>query len=101
MYITDENQHVLKHFQNTIIFENNCYIAKLPKKKVNDLLPDNHTVAKKRLDYLRKQLIKNKSLFTNYDEVIKQYVKEGIVEYVENNDNKSHRDKCIISPTGL
>ena len=79
---------MLKHFQNTIKFENNRYIAKFPIKKVNDLLPDNYTVAKKRLDYLQKQLTKNKSLFTDYDKVIKQYLKEGIVEYVENNDNK-------------
>ena len=38
---------MLKNFQNTIKFENNRNIAKLPIKKVNDLLPDNYIVAKK------------------------------------------------------
>ena len=43
----------------------------------------------------------NKNLFTDYDKVIKQNLIKGIVEYVENNDNKSHLEKCIISHTGL
>ena len=30
----------------------------------------------------------NKNLFTDYDKVVKQYLIRGIVEYVENNDNK-------------
>ena len=83
---------MLKNFQNTIEFKNNRFVAKLPIKKMNELLPDNYTVANKRLDYLQKQLTKNKNLFTDYDKVIKQYLKKGIVEYVENNDNKTtHR----------
>ena len=89
LHLTDENQHVLKNFQNTIEFKNNRYVAKLPIKKMNELLPDNYTVAKKRLDYLQKQLTKNKNLFTDYDKVIKQYLEEGIVEFVENNNNKT------------
>ena len=56
---------------------------------MNELLPDNYTVAKKRLDYLQKQLTKNKNLFNDYDKVIKQYLEEGIVEFVENNNNKT------------
>ena len=89
LHLTDENQHVLKNFQNTIEFKNNRYVTKLPIKKMNKLLPDNYTVAKKRLDYLEKQLTKNKNLFTDYNKVIKQYLEEGIVEFVENNNNKT------------
>ena len=100
LYIIDENQHVLKTFQNTIKFENNRYIAKIPIKKVNDLIPDNYTVAKKRLNYLQKQLTKNKSLFTDYDKVIKQYLKEGIVEYVQNNYNKVTPGQVHFLPYG-
>ena len=33
----------------------NRYIAILSIKKMNELLPDNYTVAKKHLDYLQKQ----------------------------------------------
>ena len=47
-----------KNLKNTIEFNNNRYIAKLPTKKMNELPPDNHTVARKRLDYLEKQLTK-------------------------------------------
>ena len=47
-----------KLLKNTIEFNNNRYIAKLPIKKMNELPPDNHTVARKRLDYLEKQLTK-------------------------------------------
>ena len=36
------------------IFKNR-YIAKLPIKKMNELLPDKYTVPKKHLDYLQKQ----------------------------------------------
>ena len=35
-------------------------------------------------EYLEKQLTNNKNLFTDYDKVIKQYLKEGIVEYIKN-----------------
>ena len=56
---------MLKNFQNTIEFKNNRFVAKLPIKKMNELLPDNYTVANKRLDYLQKQLTKNKNLFTD------------------------------------
>ena len=38
-------------------------------------------------EYLEKQLTNKKNLFTHYDKVIKQYFKEGIVEYI-NNINK-------------
>ena len=51
-----------------------------PNKENNELLPDNYTKASKHLDYLQKQLTKNKNLFTDYDKVIKQYLKEGIVK---------------------
>ena len=101
LHLIDENQHMLKNSQNTIEFKNHCYVAKLPTKRMNELLPDNYTVARKRLDYLEKQLTKNKDLFTDYDKIIKEYLKEGIVEYVENNNNKPHPDKCIISPKEL
>ena len=47
-----------KNLKNTIEFNNNRYIAKLPIKKMNELPPDNHTIARKRLDYLEKQLTK-------------------------------------------
>ena len=101
LYIIDKNQHVLKNFKNTIKFENNRYTAKLPIEKVNDLLPDNYTVAKKCLDYLQKQLTKNESLFTDYDMVIKQYLKKGIVKYVENNGNKITPGQVHYLLTGL
>ena len=69
---------------------------------MNELLPDNYTVANKHLDYLQKQLTKNKNLFTDYDKVIKQYLKKGIVEYVENNDNKTtHRQVHCLPPQSL
>ena len=45
-------------------------------------------MAKKRLDYLQKQLTKNQSLFTDRDKAIEKYLKEGIVEDVENNNSK-------------
>ena len=55
---------------------------------MNKLLSDKYILAKKRLDYLQKQLTKNKNLFTDYEKVIKQYLKERMVEYAENNDHK-------------
>ena len=42
---------------------------------------NNYTVAKKRSDYLQKQLTKSKNLIFDYDKVVKQCLKEGIVEY--------------------
>ena len=59
LHLKDENQCVLKKFQNTIVIllslYSNRYIAKLSIKKMNELLPDNYTVAKKHFDYLQKQ----------------------------------------------
>ena len=42
LHLIDENQHMLKNFQNTIEFKNHCYVVKLPIKRMNELLPDNY-----------------------------------------------------------
>ena len=68
----------LKKLLNTIEFKNNRYIAKLSINRMNELLPYNYTVPRKRLDYLQKQLTKKKNLFTDYHKVIKQYLNERI-----------------------
>ena len=98
-FLKSEDDYVVKNFKNSIEFKNNRYITKLPiKKDMKEILPDNYTVAKKRLGYLQKQFDKNKTLFNDYDEIIKQYLNEGIVEQVDQDSDKTTPGKVHYMP---
>ena len=69
-------------------FNGNRYVTKLPFKPYKGTLPDNYYVSKNRLFSFKNKLEKNPKLRDDYAEVIENYIKEGIVEKV--NDVESY-----------
>ena len=89
MFLKDDRKHDFEDFEKDIQFKNNPYVTKLPIRKSDDILSDNYVLANNRLINLEKQLDRNKKRFSDYDKVIQDYVKEGILERTDHIDNNT------------
>ena len=78
----DEHLSIIEHFSENIGYHDNRYCVKLPFKEIKEAIPDNFILAKNRLRYLKKRLDKNPDVLNTYDEIIKDYLTQGIVEKV-------------------
>ena len=67
-------------------FENNRYCVNLPFTNHSEVLPDNFNVARSRLTSLKRKLNSNPTLLHEYDQIMKDYLKDNIIE--EANGNK-------------
>ena len=85
----DDHKQVFEDFEKDIQFKNNRYITKLPIRKTDKILPDNYILANNWLINLEKQLDRNKKHFADYDKIIQDYIKEGIVERIDHFDNST------------
>ena len=74
---------VYEEFQERITFENNKYEVDLPWKVPHPPLPDNYDLSVKRLSNLLKCLHQDPEVFREYDSVIREQLRKGIVEVVE------------------
>ncbi len=63
-----------------IKFDGKHYEVKLPFREEHPLLPDNHTGSVKRLNSLISRLNTNPNLLQEYDNIIQDQVKSGVVE---------------------
>lgn len=72
-----------EEFEEKINFENNRYEVHLPWKVPHPILPDNYELSMKRLSNLLKRLNQDPEVLKEYDSVIKEQLKNGIVEVVE------------------
>ena len=89
MFLKDDHKHDFQDFEKDIQFKNNPYDTKLPIRKSDDILSDNYILANNRVINLEKQLDRNKKRFSYYDKVIRDYIKEGIVERIGHVDNNT------------
>ena len=89
MFPKDDLKQVVKDFKKNIQFKDNRYITKLLIRKTDEILPDNYILANNRLINLEKQLDRNKKRFADYDKIIQDYIKEGIVERIDHFDNNT------------
>ena len=74
---------VYEEFQERITFENNKYEVDLPWKVPHPPLPDNYDLSVKRLTNLLKRLHQDPEVLREYDSVIREQLRKGIVEVVE------------------
>ena len=74
---------VVNDFEQNLQFDGESCVIKLPIKSHHEFLPDNHQNSVNRLKSLMAKLQKNTSLLTEYDKIIKSYIKEGIVKTVQ------------------
>ena len=73
---------IIEHFSENIGYYDNRYCVKLPFKEIKEAIPDNFISAKNRLQYLKKCLDQNPDFLNTCDEIIKDYLTQGIAEKV-------------------
>ena len=84
-------QSVYDKFTQQISFKNGRYTVSLPWKESMPCLPDNYMLCCKRLTGLLKRLNQNPQLLLQYDGVIRDQIKQGIVEVVPNPQDSEGR----------
>ena len=80
--VRQPDQCVLTEFEEKIKLKNGRYQVSLPWKDVHSPLPDNYQLALKRLRGLRHRLLQQPALLKEYDAIIQDQVKQGIVEVI-------------------
>lgn len=80
--VKQPEQDVLTEFEQKIKLKNGRYQVSLPWKEVHPPLPDNHQLALKRLRGLQHRLQQQPALLKEYDAIIEDQVKQGVVEVV-------------------
>ena len=69
-----------------VSFNNGRYCVRLPWKSPCVMLPDNFDLSQKRLFNLLKRLRQTPHILTQYDEIIQEQIRRGIVEVVDPSD---------------
>ena len=67
-------------------FENNQYCVNLHFKNHSEVLTANFNVARSRFTSLKRKLKSNPTLLHEYDQIIKDYLKNNIIEEVNENE---------------
>ena len=80
--IKQPDQCVLTEFEEKIKLKNGRYQVLLPWKDVHPPLPDNYQLALKRLRGLQHRLLQQPVLLKEYDAIIQDQVKQGVVEVI-------------------
>ena len=80
--ITKNEETVYQRFSDDIKFVDGRYVVNLPWKEEHPVLPDNYGLCRRRLDLLFKKLDNNSDLLREYDAIIKDQEKRGIIERV-------------------
>ena len=82
--IVDGENSVYDKFVESVSFQDGRYCVSLPWKTPRPMLPDNFELSQRRLFNLLKRLRQTPHVLTQYDAVIREQIKSGIVEIVEN-----------------
>ena len=73
---------IIENFSENTGYNDNRYCVKLSFKEIKEAIPDNFILAQNRLRYLKKRLDKIPNILNTFDEIIKNYLTQGIVEKV-------------------
>ena len=80
--IGDDDTSLLEDFSSKITFLNGRYQVSLPWKETHPTLPDNCLLNLKQLHGLLHWLKQNPSILKEYDDLIKDQLRKGIIEAV-------------------
>ena len=80
--IKEHETSVCDKFSNDITFTGERYQVKLPFKDNHPMVPDNYTVALRRLTTTNKKLKNQPEILKQYDDVIREQLESGVVEIV-------------------
>ncbi|CAL1285198.1 unnamed protein product [Larinioides sclopetarius] len=79
-----EEDNALDIFKETVRFKDDRYEVSLPWKKDWKELNDNFNIAKRRFSYLFKKFQSDKELYTQYRDILRDYLDKQIIEKVPN-----------------
>ncbi|GFR13007.1 uncharacterized protein TNCT_528371, partial [Trichonephila clavata] len=79
------DKELLKSFEQNTVYTNKRYETRLLWKEDSRELKSNYEIAKRRLFGLSKTFAKNEELYLKYDEIIKEHLRDGIIERVNMN----------------
>ena len=79
-------QGAVEKFKDEVRFIDNRYEVKLPFMEGHSPVPDNYSLSQKRLTRQLSRLKEDKEIAQKYDEVIKEQLREGIIERVTKED---------------
>ena len=77
-----DDVEALQRFEETSIFKDGRYQVELPWRQNHPPLQDNYRIAKKRLESLKRKLRKDVTLYSRYNDVVEDYLKQGMAEDV-------------------
>ena len=77
---------VYDEFEKEIVYKGNRYEISLPWKQSHPPLPDNYELALRRLNGLLQRLRQTPDILNQYDSVIKDQLKGGIIEVVDQSE---------------
>ena len=72
-----------ENFKQTISIDGERYVTALPFRPFHRPLPDNHILSNHRLSILKTKLDKNEELKLEYNQVFDNYLKDVIIEKVD------------------
>ena len=88
--VAREERSVYEQFEQQISFDGQRYEVSLPWKPNHLPLPDHYELCRKRLLNLLRRLRQDPTLLSNYDAVMKEQLRRGMVEEVLDPKEKSH-----------
>ena len=80
--VSRKEENVYQRFAYDINFEDGCYVANLPRKEEHPMLTGTYSLCKRHLDLLFTKLDNNPDLLGEYDTIIRDQEKRGIIERV-------------------
>ncbi|GFS53543.1 DUF1758 domain-containing protein [Trichonephila clavipes] len=90
------DKEILKSFEQNTVYRNKRYETRLLWKEDSRELKSNYEIAKRRLLGLSKTFEKNEELYLKYDEIIKEHLRDGIIERVNMNLDKNINTGCFL-----
>ncbi|VDO76067.1 unnamed protein product [Heligmosomoides polygyrus] len=89
--VQQTHDKVLKEFRNSIQRRDDGYYVRLPWKVNYASLPDNKSIAIKRLHKVLEMLSHDKPMLEQYDRIFKDQLEKGIIEEVSQQDDATER----------
>ena len=89
--ISGEDRSIYDEFGSSVRFVNGHYDVKLPWKEPHPTLPDNYHLCVSQLNGLLKRLNHDPEVLQEYDSIIADQLKQGIVEIVDPSHNGPDR----------
>ncbi|GFU35578.1 DUF1758 domain-containing protein [Trichonephila clavipes] len=90
------DKEILKSFEQNTVYRNKRYETRFLWKEDSRELKSNYEIAKRRSLGLSKTFEKNEELYLKYDEIIKEHLRDGIIERVNMNLDKNINTGCFL-----